>query len=151
MDSPPSDRPYPELAGGEARVFTDFGTGHLPGLLGVEVLSVDPDRITGRLVVRPDLLAPNGFLHAGTVVSLADSLCGYGAIVNLPDGATGFTTIELTSNFLGTLRDGALLGTATPVHVGRSTQVWDATVRDEKSERRLAVFRCTQMVLWPRS
>ncbi len=84
------------------------------------------------------------------MVSLADSLCGYGAIANLPDGATGFTTIDLTSNFLGTLRDGALFGEATPLHVGRSTQVWDATVRDEEAGRRPAVFRCTQMVLWPR-
>ncbi|HEY2175741.1 MAG TPA: PaaI family thioesterase [Mycobacteriales bacterium] len=141
------NRLYPELAGMDPEAFTDFGAGHLPGLLGLQIVSVDRERVTGRIPVRPDLLAPNGFLHAGTVVSLADSLCGYGAVVNLPADATGFTTIELTSNFLGTLRVGALLGEATPVHVGRSTQVWDAQVRDEESGRRLAVFRCTQMVL----
>lgn len=141
------DRPYPELAGMDAAAFTDFGAGHLPGLLGLQIVSVGRDRISGRIPVRPDLLAPNGFLHAGTVVSLADSLCGYGAVVNLPADATGFTTVELTSNFLGTLREGDLLGEATPVHVGKSTQVWDAQVRDEASGRRLAVFRCTQMVL----
>ena len=95
--------------------------------------------------------APNGYLHAGTLVSVADSMCGYGTIVNLPDEAIGFVTIELKSNFLGTLRQGAFNCVATPVHIGRNTQVWDAVAEDEDSRRRLAVFRCTQMVLWDRS
>jgi len=122
--------------------------GHLPGLVGLQVLEVVEGRVTGRMPVRPDLLAPNGFLHAAAIVALADTLCGYGCIAHLPEGAKGFTTVELKSNFLGTLLEGALACEAVPVHRGRNTQVWDATVTDEARGRRLALFRCTQMVLW---
>jgi 1,4-dihydroxy-2-naphthoyl-CoA hydrolase len=120
------NRPYPELAGMDPEAFTDFGAGHLPGLLGLQIVSIDRERVIGRIPLRPDLLAPNGFLHAGTVVSLADSLCGYGAVANLPADATGFTTIELTSNFLGTLRIGPRRGVRTtarglPVHPDSAT------------------------------
>ena len=92
-------------------------------------------------------MAPHGYLHGGTLVSVADSLCGYGTIVNLPTDADGFVTIELKSNFLGTIRHGAMVCEATPAHVGRSTQVWDAVVSDEADGRTLAIFRCSQMVL----
>ena len=68
----------------------------------------------------------------------------------LPQGASGFTTLELKSNFLGTTRDGAIACRATPVHLGRTTQVWDAVVTIEGTERKIALFRCTQMVLWPK-
>jgi uncharacterized protein (TIGR00369 family) len=113
------------------------------------VLSTDPGRLTCRVPIRPDLLAPHDYLHGGTLVSVADTLCGYGAIVNLPDGSTGFVTVELNCSYLGTLRTGALFCEATPMHVGRSTHVWDAVVTDEDSGRRLAAVRCTQLVLWP--
>jgi 1,4-dihydroxy-2-naphthoyl-CoA hydrolase len=121
--------------------------GTLPGLLGVEVAAVEDGRVALRLPVRPDLLAPNGYLHAGTVVALADTACGYGCFASLPEGGTGFTTIELKTNFLGTAREGTLACEATRVHGGRTTQVWDATVRDE-SGKRLALFRCTQLILY---
>jgi uncharacterized protein (TIGR00369 family) len=122
--------------------------GHLPGLVGMEVTEVTDGRLSGRLPLRPDLLAPNGFLHAAAVIALADTLCGYGCVAHLPEGAKGFTTIELKSNFLGTLLEGALACEATAVHRGRNTQVWDAVVTDEARGRRLALFRCTQIVLW---
>jgi 1,4-dihydroxy-2-naphthoyl-CoA hydrolase len=121
--------------------------GTLPGLLGVEVAAVEDGRVALRLPVRRDLLAPNGYLHAGTVVALADTACGYGCFASLPEGGTGFTTIELKTNFLGTAREGTLACEATRVHGGRTTQVWDATVRDE-SGKRLALFRCTQLILY---
>jgi 1,4-dihydroxy-2-naphthoyl-CoA hydrolase len=121
--------------------------GTLPGLLGVEVAAVEDGRVALRLPVRSDLLAPNGYLHAGTVVALADTACGYGCFASLPEGGTGFTTIELKTNFLGTAREGTLACEATRVHGGRTTQVWDATVRDE-SGKRLALFRCTQLILY---
>jgi uncharacterized protein (TIGR00369 family) len=89
-----------------------------------------------------------GYLHGGTVVSVADSLSGYGTIVNLPEGAKGFVTVELKTNFLGAIRTGAMVCEATPVHVGRTTQVWDAIARDEATDKMLATFRCTQLVLW---
>jgi 1,4-dihydroxy-2-naphthoyl-CoA hydrolase len=98
--------------------------------------------------VRQELLAPNGFLHAASVIALADTSAGYGCVATLPTGASGFTTIELKSNFLGTAREGAIACRATPVHLGRTTQVWDARVTVEGGDKVIALFRCTQMVLW---
>jgi uncharacterized protein (TIGR00369 family) len=95
-------------------------------------------------------MAPNGYLHAGTVVTLADTCCGYGTFASLPEGAQGFTTIELKSNFFGSARDGTLVCVAKPLHQGRTTQVWDATVTAEGASKPIAQFRCTQMVLWPK-
>ena len=102
------------------------------------------------LGVVPHLLAPNGFLHAGALVTLADTAAGYGCVANLPAGANGFTTIELKSNHLATTLDGHVDCIARPAHVGRTTQVWDATVTHRESGRTLALFRCTQMVLYPK-
>ena len=125
------------------------GHGFLPGLIGVEIISVEPGRLTSRLTLRPELLAPNGYLHAATVIALADTTCGYGTIADLPGGAQNFTTIELKSNFLGTARQGGIACVATRVHGGRTTQVWDAEVTGEASGKTIALFRCTQLVLYP--
>lgn len=124
--------------------------GHLPGWLGMEVLAIEAGRLRASLLIRPEMLAPNGFLHAATVVALADTAAGYATFAHLPVGAEGFTTIELKTNFFGTLTEGLLLCEAMAVHCGRTTQVWDAEVSSEDG-RRLALFRCTQMVLWPRA
>jgi len=124
-------------------------TGRLPGLLGIEFLSVTAERVSAQLPIRTDLLAPNGFLHAASVIALADTACGYGSLETMPKGATGFTTIELKSNFLGTAREGAISCEATPQHLGRTTQIWDATVTHDKTSRIIALFRCTQMILRP--
>src|SRR5436190_14236277 len=130
--------------------FNSIGRGRLPALVGVEVTSVAHGHITARMPVRPDLLAPNGYLHAASVIALADTCCGYGCVASLPEGATGFTTIELKTNFLRTLTQGALACEAHLVHGGSTTQLWDATVTDEAAGTLLAVFRCTQLVLRPR-
>lgn len=124
--------------------------GYLPGLLGIEFLTMESRRLTSRLILRPELLAPNGYLHAAAVIALADTACGYGTFTDLPEGAQNFTTIELKSNFLGTARNGAIVCTATRIHDGRTTQVWDATVTDEASGKTIALFRCTQLILYPR-
>lgn len=124
--------------------------GYLPGLMGIEFLSLESGRLTSRLVVRPDLLAPNGYLHAAAVIALADTACGYGTFTDLPEGAVNFTTIELKSNFLGTARDGIIACTATRLHSGRTTQVWDAEVKDERGKT-IALFRCTQLILYPKN
>lgn len=131
--------------------FRERSRGRLPGLIGMEVVEVGQGAIRGRLELRPELWAPNGFLHAASIIALADTLCGFGCTASLPEGASGFTTVELKSNFLGTLREGAIACEATMVHGGRTTQVWDATVRDEATGRTIALFRCTQMVLYPRA
>jgi uncharacterized protein (TIGR00369 family) len=127
------------------------GQDYLPGLIGIQIISIEPGRVTDRLVIRPDLLAPNGYLHAATIIALADTACGYGTITDLPSGAQNFTTIELKSNFLNTAHDGAIACVATRVHNGRTTQIWDAEVTDEASGKRIALFRCTQLILYPRS
>jgi 1,4-dihydroxy-2-naphthoyl-CoA hydrolase len=126
------------------------GAGHLPGLVGLRVLKLDAEGLESRLEVRQALMAPNGFLHAASVIALADTSCGYACVANLPQGASGFTTLELKANFFGTTREGALFCRATPVHLGRTTQVWEAAVTVEGTERKIALFRCTQMVLWPK-
>jgi len=126
------------------------GRGYLPGLIGIEFLTIEPGRLTSRLAIRPELLAPNGYLHAATIIALADTTCGYGTINDLPIGAQNFTTIELKSNFLGTTREGIISCVATKVHSGRTTQVWDATVTDETSGKTIALFRCTQLIIYPR-
>ena len=130
--------------------FNARAPGTLPGLIGLVVTDVSPGRISSRLAVREDLLAPNGYLHAASVVALADTSCGYGTLANKPDDATGFTTIELKTNFLGTVREGAVICECTMSHAGRTTQVWDATVRDEATGKAIALFRCTEMLLYPR-
>jgi len=130
--------------------FQGFGAAHLPGLLGVEILTVGPEGVESRMVVAQRVMAPNGFLHAASVVALADTSCGYACVASLPEGASGFTTIELKANFLGTAREGAIRCRAMPVHRGRTTHVWDASVTVESSGARIALFRCTQMILWPK-
>jgi 1,4-dihydroxy-2-naphthoyl-CoA hydrolase len=128
--------------------FNRAGARKLPGHLGITITDLSASRVGGELPVVEFVMAPNGYLHAGTVVTLADTLCGYGCVANLPAEATGFTTIELKSNHLGTTRDGTIVGVATPVHRGKTTQVWDAVVTHKESGRTLAVFRCTQMILY---
>jgi uncharacterized protein (TIGR00369 family) len=130
--------------------FNSVSQGHLPGLVGVEIVTLSREAVESRMAVRREVMAPNGFLHAASVVALADTSCGYGCIATLPQGAKGFTTVELKANFLGTAREGHIACRATPVHLGRTTQVWDALVTVEASGAKIALFRCTQMVLWPK-
>ncbi len=126
------------------------GVGTLPGLIGIEFLEAEDGRLESRLELREELMAPNGYLHAATIVALADTSCGYGTFVSLPEGASGFTTVELKSNFLGTKRAGVIGCEAKLAHGGRTTQVWDATVIDAEGGKPLALFRCTQLILYPR-
>jgi len=130
--------------------FNNLSAGHLPSHLGIVVTHATSLEIIAELFVRPELMAPNGFLHAGSIVTLADTCSGYGCVASLPDGASGFTTIELKSNHLGTTRDGTIVCVAKAAHSGKSTQVWDAVVTHKETGCTLALFRCTQMVLYPR-
>lgn len=134
----------------DAAFFNSISAGHLPGLLGITVTAIDGTALNAELNVLPTHLAPNGYLHAGTVVTLADTACGFACIANLPQGASSFTTIELKSNFLGTAREGTIECEAKAVHTGRNTQVWDALVRHRDTGKLIALFRCTQMILWPK-
>lgn len=131
--------------------FNQFGAAFLPGHLGIVITEVSPGKLAAEMKVTPQLMAPNGYLHAGSVVTLADTCAGYGCISNLPEGAQSFTTIELKSNHLGTAREGTVSCVATAVHLGRTTQIWDATVIDAASGKTIALFRCTQMIIYPKA
>ena len=133
--------------------FQRFGAPYLPGLLGIEIVEVSAQRVRAALPLRRELLAPNDFLHAASIIALADTCCGYGCVAALPEGASGFTTIETKSNHLGTALEGFIDCVAVPLHVGRTTQVWDATVSHRQTDgsgKTITLFRCTQMVLYPK-
>ena len=130
--------------------FNQMGAGTLTAHLGIKVTSVTKGEALAILPVQSFLLAPNGYLHAGTVISLADTAAGFGCIASLPVGATGFTTIEIKSNHLGTAREGELICTATAAHLGKTTQVWDAVVKNKATDQTIALFRCTQLILYPK-
>jgi len=134
-------RPTPEEMTARCR-------GFLPEMFGIIVTAIEPGRAASSLAVRPEFLAPNGFLHAATLIALADTTCGVGTLCEMPRGAS-FTTVELKTNFLGTVRDGDLLCAAEARHLGRTTQLWDAEVTAAATGKRLALFRCTQMILAP--
>jgi 1,4-dihydroxy-2-naphthoyl-CoA hydrolase len=127
------------------------GAEYLPGHLGITFTKVEPQEVLATLSIRKQLTSWNGYLHAGSVVTLADTCCGYGTVRALPQGAAGFTTMELKSNFFGSTREGVILCVARPLHQGRTTQVWDATVTPQGATKPIAQFRCTQMILWPKS
>jgi 1,4-dihydroxy-2-naphthoyl-CoA hydrolase len=130
--------------------FNRFGEDHFPRYVGLAITEVSEGLVKGELELRKALLAPNGYLHAGAIVTFADTLAGYGCVAHLPGNAQNFTTVELKANFLGTAAEGTLHGEARAVHLGRTTQVWDAVVTHGEDRRKLALFRCTQLVLYPK-
>jgi 1,4-dihydroxy-2-naphthoyl-CoA hydrolase len=123
--------------------------GSLPDHLGIVWEEARSGYLKGAFEVTPRHMAPNGFLHAASVIALTDSACGLGCAISLPERATGFTTIELKTNFLGAARDGTVTCEARLIHGGRTTQVWDAEARHLQSGKTIALFRCTQMILYP--
>lgn len=122
----------------------------LPDLIGIRFSAAGDGWLEAELSIRKQLMAPNGFLHAGAIVTLADSCSGLGCMRALPEGAAGFTTVELKSNFLGAARQGVITCRAEAKHLGRSTQLWDAEVKSVETGKTIALFRCTQLVLWPK-
>jgi uncharacterized protein (TIGR00369 family) len=146
----PEIPPFPTDRAELSSALEGLGAPRLPGLLGIELVELGDGSSKMRMEVAERHLASNGYLHAASVVALADTTAGYGCVANLPEGAIGFTTIELKSNHLGTLLDGALVSEGTLAHGGRSTQVWDVVVTAEETGKKVALFRCTQMVLYPR-
>jgi len=139
------------MEGNVAAEFQARQTGTLPGELGIQWEEVATGRAAGHFTVARGHMAPNGFLHAASVIALVDSACGYACVASLPEGASGFTTIELKANYLGTAKEGDTVAcTARLAHGGRMTQVWDAEAVNRTSGKTMALFRCTQMVLYPR-
>jgi uncharacterized protein (TIGR00369 family) len=119
----------------------------LPGRFGLVVTRIAEGALDAEVALQPWMMAPNGYLHAASVLLLADTAAGYASIAHLPVGAKNFTTIELKTNFLGTVRDGKIRTECRAEHLGRTTQVWSAVVLGA-DDRRIALFRCTQLILW---
>ena len=139
------------MAAEDVARLNEFARDRHPGIVGIEVLTCEPELVTGRFDVTHEVVAGTGFLWAPVVVTLADWLCACGTPPNMPPEASSFTTVEFKSNFLGSVAaGGAIHGRARPAHVGRTTQVWDVDVSDEATGRTVALFRCTQMILYPR-
>ena len=142
---------FPDPADATPAGLNAMQQGFLPGELELEVLEAREGYLRSQVTVSQKHMAPNGFMHAASVIALLDSAAGYGCRISLPQDAAGFTTIELKSNFLGTAKVGeAVLCEARLVHGGRMTQVWDATATHAGSGKAIALFRCTQMILYPR-
>ncbi len=133
----------PELT---LEILTKGQLGTLPDHFGLRLSALTEGRIEADLAVQPWMLAPNGFLHAASVILLADTCAGYATIAHLPEGAKSFTTIELKSNFFSTTREGVIRCECVSEHLGRTTQVWSSTVFGPQGKK-MALFRCTQMIL----
>jgi 1,4-dihydroxy-2-naphthoyl-CoA hydrolase len=129
--------------------WNDRCTGTFPGLIGMEILSMSHGYVSCQVKTREELLAANGYLHAGVIVTVADTACGYGCFNSKPPEARLFTTIEVKSNFMGTVKPPAVIFCeAHLVHGGKTTQVWDAEVKDLQKNKLIAVFRCTQLIIY---
>lgn len=116
-------------------------------LKGVTFVEAGKDRVVARMLVRPDLCTAGHTIHGGAVMALADSVGAAATVINLPDDAKGTTTIESKTNFIGAAKEGAtVIATATPVHRGRRTQVWQTRVETDDGKL-VAVVMQTQMVL----
>ena len=122
----------------------------LSGLFGIVFCHAEPQCVVAEMIVREDLCTLGGRVHGGALMALADTVGAAATFINLPEGATGTTTIESKTNFLGSAPAGTkLVATATPVHRGRQTQVWQTHIETE-SGRLVALVCQTQMVLYPR-
>ena len=128
--------------------YKTFGAGFFPEYIGVEILNVNTNTASARMEIKKNHFAPNGYLHAGSIITLADTIAGYGCLYNLPESGTSFTTIEIKTNFLGAIKTGSIIADAVLQHTGKTTQVWDVTVKNEESNKTIALFRCTQLILY---
>jgi uncharacterized protein (TIGR00369 family) len=116
-------------------------------LKGVTFVEADKDRVVARMLVRPDLCTVSRSIHGGAVMALADSVGAAATVINLPEDAKGTTTIESKTNFIGGAKEGTIVvATATPIHRGRRTQVWQTRIETEEGKL-IAIVTQTQMVL----
>ena len=132
----------------DAAYFNNLSKGHFPGLLGIKITSVEEGKMYGEMEVKKDFFAPNGFLLAGSILTFADSVAGYSSFAHLPENGKSFTTLEVKSNFVGAIREGVMVCKCTAEHLGKTTQVWRAIVSDKKSNKQVAIFSCTQLILY---
>lgn len=118
------------------------------GFLGIEVKEVHDNHIVSEMKIRPDFLNPNGVIHGGCLASFADTCAGDSVMTNLPENAKGFTTLEFKCNFVRKASEGTLQAISKPIHLGRSTQVWQVDVYQKGNVKVVASFNCTQMIIY---
>jgi 1,4-dihydroxy-2-naphthoyl-CoA hydrolase len=118
----------------------------LSGTLGIRVSRADPERVVLELDHRPELCTAAGILHGGALMSLADTAGAIGAFLNLPEGASGTTTVESKTNLLAAVRDGTVTATCTALHKGRTLIVLETELRNGDG-RLVAKTTQTQAVL----
>ncbi len=128
--------------------FNKMSKGTFPASLGITITHIEEGKMLGEMPVKKELFAPNGFLHAGSVITFADTIAGYSTVLHLPEKAKSFTTIELKSNLLGTAREGILECESFVEHLGRTTHVWRVEVRRKETQKKMAIFSCTQLILY---
>ena len=150
FDSPSMPRAMTLPDESSPRDFDPLGKGFLFDHLGMTISASPSGEITGRLELERHHFAWEGRIHAGTLFALADSCAGIGCTRSLPQGATGFATLETKTNFVATADGGAIRAVARPMHLGKTTQLWDVEITSEADQRTLAWFRCTQMIIWPK-
>ncbi len=131
-----------------AEGFNEWSKGHFPEYLGIEIKKIEGKSLLAEMKIKPQFLAPNTYLHAGAIVSFADTVAGYSVMLSLPEGAKSFTTIELKTNFIKTLKEGVVKCRSKAEHLGRTTQIWRVDVTNESEDKTLAIFTCTQMILY---
>jgi uncharacterized protein (TIGR00369 family) len=117
-------------------------------LLAITVTAVAKNCVRAEMPIRKNLFAPNGFLHAGTIVTLADTIAGFSTLAHLPKDGQSFTTLELKCNFTSAARGGMVVCESQAEHLGRTTHVWSVTVSVKDTGKKIALFSCTQLVLY---
>lgn len=128
--------------------FNNLSKGCFPELMGIKVTHVEEGKMVGEMSIKKEFFAPNGFLHAGSIITLADTIAGYSSIAHLPDKGKSFTTLELKSNFIKAIREGKLKCECVAEHIGKTTHVWRVKVSSLESEKKIALFSCTQLILY---
>ena len=128
--------------------FNNISKDHFPEMLGIVITHLEEGKMNAKMSVRKEFFAPNDFLHAGSIVTFADTVAGYSTIAHLPEKGKSFTTLEVKSNFIKAIKKGTLYCECTAEHIGRTTQVWRVVVSDMESKKKIAVFSCTQLILY---
>jgi 1,4-dihydroxy-2-naphthoyl-CoA hydrolase len=129
-----------------AQTLNAMNTNNMIGLLEIEILEATVDRVVATMPVQPKVHQPFGLLHGGASVALAETVASLGAYLNVMDSGMGAVGLEINANHLRGKKDGIVTATATPIHKGRSTHVWQVEIKDEAGKM-VCVSRCTLAIV----
>lgn len=129
-----------------AQTLNAMNQNNMIGLLEIEMLEATVDRVVATMPVQPKIHQPFGLLHGGASVALAETVASLGAYLNVMDSGMGAVGLEINANHLRAKRDGVVTATATPIHKGRTTHVWQVEIKDETGKM-VCVSRCTLAIV----